>query len=231
MLARPPRGTVNFRGQDLRNQRRLRSRQDHADPSPRRAARPRPGLRRGVRRRTTATRATWRRPTVHSSTTTTPTPSTTRCSPPTSRRCAAARRSRVRSTTSRPTTRTADVVIIEPRPVVVVEGILLLSFTEIATHLDLAVFIDVPEQVRLDRRIRRDVAERGREPDDVRRQFASTVAPMHDEFVEPYRTPRPPDRRAPRGLRAGRRRADPATGHPRPSRRLRLRLTRPPARR
>ena len=84
-------------------------------------------------------------------------------------------------------TRTRDVVMIEARPIVIVEGILLLSFTEIADHLDLAVFIDVPEPIRLERRIRRDVAERGREPDDVRRQFAATVAPMHDTFVEPYR--------------------------------------------
>lgn len=84
-------------------------------------------------------------------------------------------------------TRTAEVTVIEPKPVVIVEGILLLSFPEIAAHLDLAVFIDVPEQVRLDRRITRDVAERGREPNDVRRQFAATVAPMHDQYVKPYR--------------------------------------------
>lgn len=84
-------------------------------------------------------------------------------------------------------TRTGDVTMIEARPIVIVEGILLLSFAEIAEHLDLAVFIDVPEQVRLERRIRRDVAERGREADDVRRQFAETVAPMHDTFVEPFR--------------------------------------------
>ncbi|MGA0263780.1 MAG: uridine kinase [Ilumatobacteraceae bacterium] len=84
-------------------------------------------------------------------------------------------------------TRTGEVVMIEPKPVVIVEGILLLSFSEIAAHLDLAVFIDVPEAVRLERRIIRDVAERGREPDDVRRQFAATVAPMHNQYVEPYR--------------------------------------------
>lgn len=84
-------------------------------------------------------------------------------------------------------TRTGDVSIVEARPIVIVEGILVLSFAEIADHLDLAVFIDVPEKVRLERRIRRDVAERGREPDDVRRQFAATVAPMHDAFVEPFR--------------------------------------------
>jgi uridine kinase len=63
----------------------------------------------------------------------------------------------------------------------------LLSFEEIADRLDLAVYLDVPEDVRLERRIKRDIAERGREPDDVRRQFAETVAPMHDRFVEPFR--------------------------------------------
>ncbi len=84
-------------------------------------------------------------------------------------------------------TRTDRTERVEPSDVVIVEGILLLSFPGIAALLDLAVFIDVPEQVRLERRISRDVVERGREPDDVRRQFAATVAPMHDEYVEPYR--------------------------------------------
>lgn len=84
-------------------------------------------------------------------------------------------------------TRTDQTVVIHPRPMVIVEGILLLSFDQIAERLDLAVYIDVPEPVRLERRIQRDVAERGREPDDVRRQFAATVAPMHDQFVEPFR--------------------------------------------
>lgn len=84
-------------------------------------------------------------------------------------------------------TRTGEVEIVKPRPIVIVEGILLLSFPEIASTLDLAVFIDVPESVRLERRLQRDIAERGREPDDVRRQFAATVAPMHDRYVEPYR--------------------------------------------
>jgi uridine kinase len=84
-------------------------------------------------------------------------------------------------------TRTSEVQRIEARNVVIVEGILLLSFEAIADGLDVAVFIDVPEGVRLERRILRDVRERGRVPDDVRRQFAETVAPMHDTFVEPYR--------------------------------------------
>jgi len=83
-------------------------------------------------------------------------------------------------------TRTGRTHRLEARPVLVVEGILILAFASIADRLDLAVFIDVPADIRLERRILRDVSERGRDPDDVRRQFAETVAPMHDEFVQPH---------------------------------------------
>ena len=72
-------------------------------------------------------------------------------------------------------------------PVLLVEGILLLAFEEVASRLDYSIFIDVPEDVRLRRRIHRDVTERGRPEDHVRRQFAATVAPMHDAFVQPSR--------------------------------------------
>ncbi len=84
-------------------------------------------------------------------------------------------------------TRSREPITIEPTAIVIVEGILLLSFPAIAENLDLAVFIDVPVEVRLARRIKRDCAERGRDEQDVRRQFSATVAPMHDQFVEPYR--------------------------------------------
>ncbi|MDW3218722.1 MAG: uridine kinase [Acidimicrobiales bacterium] len=84
-------------------------------------------------------------------------------------------------------TRTGRTIPVEARDVVIVEGILLFCFPAIHALLDHAVFIDVPEPVRLERRIRRDVAERGRDADDVRRQFAQFVAPMHDEFVQPHR--------------------------------------------
>ena len=72
-------------------------------------------------------------------------------------------------------------------PLLLVEGILLLAFEEAAARLDYSVFLDVSEEVRLQRRIQRDVAERGRPPDHVRRQFAATVAPMHDAYVQPSR--------------------------------------------
>ena len=68
-----------------------------------------------------------------------------------------------------------------------VEGILLLAFEEVAARLDHSIFLDVPEDLRLQRRIQRDVAERGRPEDHVRRQFAATVAPMHDAYVQPSR--------------------------------------------
>ena len=72
-------------------------------------------------------------------------------------------------------------------PLLLVEGILLLAFEEVAARLDHSIFLDVPEDVRLQRRIQRDVAERGRPEDHVRRQFAATVAPMHDAYVQPSR--------------------------------------------
>lgn len=72
-------------------------------------------------------------------------------------------------------------------PLLLVEGILLMAFPEVAERLDFSVFLDVPHDVRLERRIRRDVAERGRPPDHVSRQFAATVAPMHDAYVQPHR--------------------------------------------
>ena len=85
-------------------------------------------------------------------------------------------------------TRTGATIRVEPREIVIVEGILLFSFPGIHDLLDHAIFIDVPEHIRLERRVRRDVAQRGRDADDVRRQFAEVVAPMHDRHVQPFRS-------------------------------------------
>ena len=76
---------------------------------------------------------------------------------------------------------------VEAAPLLLVEGILLLAFEEVLARLDYSIFMDVPEDVRLQRRIHRDVTERGRPEDHVRRQFSATVAPMHDAFVQPSR--------------------------------------------
>lgn len=81
--------------------------------------------------------------------------------------------------------RTGETRRIEPRPVVLVEGILLFAEPAIREQLDFKVFVDTDADVRLVRRIRRDMSERGREVSDVLRQYMTTVRPMHLEFVEP----------------------------------------------
>lgn len=82
-------------------------------------------------------------------------------------------------------TRAARTEHVEPRDVIVVEGILALASAELRQLLDLKVFVDVPDGVRYDRRLMRDVTERGRTADSVQWQFENTVRPMHREFVEP----------------------------------------------
>lgn len=76
---------------------------------------------------------------------------------------------------------------LEPRPIIVLDGILLLAHPDVAQLLDLTIFVDAPEAVRFERRLERDVRERGRTPEGVREQFFKQVKPMHDEFVEPAR--------------------------------------------
>jgi uridine kinase len=71
------------------------------------------------------------------------------------------------------------------RKVILLDGTLILSQPEIVKLLDLSVFIDAPESVRYERRLKRDVAERGRTPEGVLKQFSRQVKPMHDAFVEP----------------------------------------------
>ncbi len=74
---------------------------------------------------------------------------------------------------------------VEPSGLIIVEGILIFAFPELRARFSHSVFLDVPEQVRLERRIARDMVARGRTEESVRRQFAATVGPMHREFVQP----------------------------------------------
>ncbi len=74
---------------------------------------------------------------------------------------------------------------VEPRPVVVVEGIFLGWAPGIRRLLDLLVYVDAPEEVRLARRIQRDRAHRGRTEESVKRQWREQVAPAGRAFVEP----------------------------------------------
>ncbi len=83
--------------------------------------------------------------------------------------------------------RTHRTLEICPRPVIIVEGILLLVEQILRDVLDLKIFVDTPPDIRLIRRISRDVDERGRTPESVALQYLETVRPMHDTYVEPSR--------------------------------------------
>jgi uridine kinase len=74
---------------------------------------------------------------------------------------------------------------LHPKPVIVVDGILIFHPPEIRRLLDELLFFETPEALRYQRRLDRDVKERGRSEAGVRAQFQSQVKPMHDQFVEP----------------------------------------------
>ena len=72
-----------------------------------------------------------------------------------------------------------------PRRIVIVDGILIFHDSLVRALFDERIFFDTPEEIRFQRRMERDVKERGRKPDGVRAQFYGQVKPMHDLFVEP----------------------------------------------
>lgn len=81
--------------------------------------------------------------------------------------------------------RAEETIRVEPAPVVVVEGILVLAEPELRDSLDLKIFVDTDPDIRLARRLERDIEERGRTVASVMTQYFKTVRPMHLEFVEP----------------------------------------------
>ncbi len=82
-------------------------------------------------------------------------------------------------------TRTNETYTLAPEPAVVVEGILLLADPDLRTRFDVRVYIDTEADLRLIRRIQRDIVERGRSIESVLDQYQRTVRPMHYQFVEP----------------------------------------------
>lgn len=82
-------------------------------------------------------------------------------------------------------TRSDQVEFIEPKPAVIVEGILIFAEPRVLDLLDCRIFVDTPDDVRLMRRLRRDVTERGRSFERTLEQYERTIRPMHFEFVEP----------------------------------------------
>src|SRR5712692_9402934 len=81
--------------------------------------------------------------------------------------------------------RTANTVHIEPQPIIVVEGVLIFADARLRKLFDMKIFVDTDADLRFIRRLRRDIAERGRTAESVIRQYLATVRPMHLEFVEP----------------------------------------------
>jgi uridine kinase len=84
--------------------------------------------------------------------------------------------------------RTGDTTLTEPKKVIIVEGILILSNTQLRTILDIKIFVHADSDERLIRRIKRDLAERGRDLDEVLDRYQTTLKPMHQQFIEPMKT-------------------------------------------
>ena len=81
--------------------------------------------------------------------------------------------------------RSDEVVRIDPRPVIIVEGILIFADEALRELMDIRIFVDTDADIRLCRRIKRDVNKRGRTVESVLTQYQQTVKPMHEKYVEP----------------------------------------------
>lgn len=81
--------------------------------------------------------------------------------------------------------RTADTLITEPRKVMIVEGILIMTNPLIREMFDIKIYVHADSDERLIRRLKRDINERGRDIEEVLSRYQSTLKPMHDQFIEP----------------------------------------------
>ena len=81
--------------------------------------------------------------------------------------------------------RSEETIPVQPRPIIIVEGILIFAEPEIRERCDIKIFVDTDADVRILRRMRRDVVERKRTIGSVQNQYLATVKPMHELHVEP----------------------------------------------
>ena len=81
--------------------------------------------------------------------------------------------------------RAKETELIEPSNVIIVEGILIFAIPALREMFDVKIFVDTPDDIRLLRRLKRDVEDRGRTIESVSTQYLETVRPMHEAFVEP----------------------------------------------
>lgn len=81
--------------------------------------------------------------------------------------------------------RTGDYVVTHPRKVMIIEGILILSDAKLRELFDIKIFVHADPDERLIRRLKRDIAERGRDMEEVLNRYQNTLKPMHEQFIEP----------------------------------------------
>ncbi|MBD8069245.1 uridine kinase [Bacillus sp. PS06] len=82
-------------------------------------------------------------------------------------------------------TRSKDVIIVEPKDVIILEGILVLEDERLRNLMDIKLFVDTDADLRILRRMLRDINDRGRTIESVIEQYVSVVRPMHNQFIEP----------------------------------------------
>jgi len=84
--------------------------------------------------------------------------------------------------------RTDDTILTHPRKVMIVEGILILTNPELRDLFDIKIFVHADSDERLIRRLKRDIAERGRDMNEVLNRYQTTLKPMHEQFIEPTKS-------------------------------------------
>jgi uridine kinase len=85
-------------------------------------------------------------------------------------------------------TRMKETLTISPKKVILLEGILVLANTEVRSLMDAKIFVDADSDERLIRRLKRDVADRGRTVEEVLDRYQNTMKPMHEAFIEPSKS-------------------------------------------
>ncbi len=83
--------------------------------------------------------------------------------------------------------RTSETKKIRSKKIVILEGILIMNYPKLRQLLDLKIFVDADSEMRMERRVQRDISERGRTPYEVMNRYLNTLKPMHDQFIEPMK--------------------------------------------
>ena len=83
--------------------------------------------------------------------------------------------------------RTPEMIHIKPAPVILVEGLFILSYEPVNNILDLRIFIEADEEIKLNRRLKRDLQERGMSPEEIHYQWKNQVMPSFQKYLIPYK--------------------------------------------